>query len=268
MRAAGAWASCSAGRGAVTVSWLVLVGSVLLWTLLVLLGLLLLLLLPVLFLPFTFYVQADADLAGDDWEDDLSGPFRGKFGLRWGIVTVSGMAAGEGLHLERTEFRLLGMRMDGRKRARKGRRKGENEGAGAPRGTPTGDGPPRRKVRLKLTPDLIWALTREALSLPERVWRSLGIRLSGELTYGFSDPSLTGFCEAIRWGTGVALPVRLTPDFLRPCLIGWGRAGGRVFGYKLVAIGWRVLRRPAIWNYLVGQIRFRPLRSVLLQGGT
>jgi len=69
--------------------------------------------------------------------------------------------------------------------------------------------------------------------LPGRVWRSLGIRLTAEGTYGLPDPALTGFCEARRWSTGLGRSLRLRPDFLRPCLIGSGELAGRLltFGF-------------------------------------
>lgn len=247
-----------------------LLGSVLLWTLLILLGLLLLVLLLVLFVPFTFYARADTNLAADDWEEELSGTFQGKFRLRWGLATVSGTAAGQWLQFERVEVRLMGLRLDGGKHKKhrgKSNLAQKEPGKQGASGGRSQDGS-RKKARAWLHPELLWAVAKEALSLPVKVWRSLGVRLSGDLTYGFSDPSLTGFCEALRWGTRVSLPVKLNPDFLRPCLIGWASVGGRVFGYRLVAIGWRVLRRPVIWNHLAGQIRFRPLRKLLLQGGT
>lgn len=241
-----------------------LIGSVLLWSLLILLALLLLLLLLVLFMPFRFHGEGSADLAGADWEDDLSGTFQGMVRFRWGVIALSGLVAGEGLHLTQAEFRLMGFRMNGRKSSAR-RRPG---GGTAPRQGRVRKRPRRWRARPNLPPDLLWALAKEAMRLPGQIWRSLGVDLSGDITYGFSDPSLTGWCEATRWGTGKAVPIKLTADFLRPCLIGWATVGGRVYGFRLAAIGWRVLRRPVIWNHLVGNIRFRPLRSILMQGGS
>ena len=223
-------------------------------------------------MPFHVSLRAHSRLVADDWESPLQGRAEATLRLRWGLVLVTGGAVWADGRLQWSEFRLMGRRLGGD-------RKGDRAEPGADQppgrrsrrrpGRKSGEPPPSKSRRRRSPPDweLLLAIAREAMRLPEKLWRSLGVRLTAEATYGFSDPSVTGFCEALRWSTGLGRGLRLTPDFRRPCLVGSGELSGRLYGFRLVAIAWQVVRNPAIWNHLVGKIPFRPLRAILLRGG-
>lgn len=232
-----------------------------------LLGLLLLLLLALLFVPCHVRVRARSDLAADDWESPLLGRAEASLRLRWGLLLLTAGAIWSDGALQSSEVRVMGRRMDGR--ARNTRRPGAGrKPRGGPEGRPGQRGDRksgRRRSRTDL--ELVLAVLRDAARLPGRLWRSLGVRFAAEGTYGFPDPSLTGFCEAVRWSTGLGRALSLTPDFQRPCLIGAGELSGRLYGFRLLRIAWQVARNPVIWNRIVGNIRFRPLRAILLKGG-
>lgn len=231
-----------------------------LWVLLVLLGLFALLVLLLLFVPFAIRLRVESDVAAEGWEGALAGRADWRYRLRWGLLPLSGGVTWRDGDLVWSEVRLLGLRLGGGRRS---------EDAGPPSARERREKPRSRPRRRGLPdPDLLLALAGEMARVPGQLWRSLGLRLAAELTYGFSDPSLTGLCEAVRWGTGLGQSLRLTPDFQRPCAKGWAELSGRLYGFRLLAIAWRVLRRREIWNHLVGRIRFRPLRQILIQGGS
>lgn len=231
-----------------------------LWALLVLLGLVALLVLLLLLVPFDLRLRVEPDLAAEGWEDALAGRAEGRFRLRWGLLALSGGFTWRNGDLAWSDVRLLGFRLGGGRRA---------EGSRIPSARERRE-KPRREPRRRRRPDpsVLLALAEELARVPRRLWRSLGVRLAGELAYGFSDPSLTGLWEALRWGTGLGQSLRLRPDFLRACVIGWAELSGRLYVFRVLAVAWRVLRRREIWNYLVGQVRLRPLRQILLQGGS
>lgn len=227
-----------------------------------LLGLLALLGLTLLFVPWRFRLRAEADLAAADGEDALTGRAEGRLRLRWGVLNLAVAAAWNHGAPVQWDVRLLGRPLKGGGRGAAARRPGRWRR----RGTPGRRA--RRRPGRRPSPALLKAVVQELARLPGRFWRSLGTTAAGELTYGFSDPSVTGFCEAVRWGTGLGRSLRLSPDFSRPCLVGWAELTGSLYGFRLLIIAWRVLRRREIWNYLVGQIRFRPIRQILMQGGS
>ncbi|MBY6275870.1 MAG: hypothetical protein CWE10_06545 [Symbiobacterium thermophilum] len=218
-----------------------------------------LMVLALLFVPFDLRLCGRADLAADDWESPLAGRAEWRLRLRWGLLPVTAGAQWSDGRLGQPEVRVLGFPVRGGKKGGRGHR-------------PKTPGATKRKAgrkagRTKPDPELLLTLAREAVQLPGRLWRSLGVRLTAEGSYGLPDPALTGLCEAIRWSAGLGRSLRLTPDFKRPCLVGRGELTGRVYGFRLAAIAWHVARRPAVWNRLVGTIRFRPLRTILLRGG-
>jgi lactoylglutathione lyase len=90
----------------------------------------------------------------------------------------------------------------------------------------------------------------------------LGLRVSGRLTYGFSDPALTGWLEGVRWALDLAVPVALEPEFRGACLTGAAEARGRTYGYKLALAALRALQNPIIRKRLVPA----GLRRLLWQG--
>ncbi|MFZ5817877.1 MAG: hypothetical protein ACOY93_21715 [Bacillota bacterium] len=229
---------------------LAVLGWGLLWTLIGLVGLLLLLLALLLFLPLAIEARIDSDRAAADWEADWTGTARWRIRIRWGWVVMTGLWAGENLALTQSELRFFGLRTGGRRAERKRERQ------------------PKKKMR-KRWPDLelLRACLEEFLRFANRVVRDLGFRFAGELTYGFPDPSVTGWCEAVRWGAGVPVPIRLTPEFQHPCLTGWAEVQGRTYGYRVALAALRALRNPIIRRRLAERIRFRPVRYLLVRGG-
>ena len=241
-------------------------GAALLRILLVLLGLAVLVVLLLLFVPFDVRLRADSELAADGWESRLTGRADVSFRLRWGLLFLTGRGVWTEDGMQWSALRLMGLPLRGSRKGA-GRKAGGPE-AGKPEGGQHGRESGRKRRRSpRADPALVLTIAREAVRLPGRLWCSLGVRLTAEATYGFPDPSLTGFCEAVRWSTGLGRSLHLTPDFQRPCLIGRGELTGRLYGFRLLAIAWQVVRQPAIWNHLVSKIRFRPLRRILLGGG-
>jgi len=100
-----------------------------------------------------------------------------------------------------------------------------------------------------------------------RLWEDTGLRARGQLTYGFSDPSITGLCEAARWGARIRIPFPLEPVFDRPCLVGWSEVTGRIYGFEVAREALRALRNEVIRRRIAESIRFRPLRILIFRGG-
>ncbi|MFZ5825212.1 MAG: hypothetical protein ACOY94_12865 [Bacillota bacterium] len=212
-------------------------------------GILLLLVLLVLFLPLDVSLRLDSDLQAPTWDDELAGQVRWLIRLRWGWVVFAGLWEGENVRVVRSEMRILGLRLrpGGKKAARKKK---------------------ERKKKKRSAPDLelIWAVVEEAARFLRRLIERFGFRFEGDLTYGFSDPSLTGWCEAIRWSVGNPVPIRLEPEFERPALLGWATTHGRLYGYQVAAAVLKAIRNPVIKDRLSRKIRFKPLRYILLGG--
>ncbi len=223
---------------------------VLLWVLIALVGLLLLLILLLLILPLDLKARLDADWTAPSWEEEMEGAVRWEASLRWGWGLFRATWAGENLHLTFSEIRFLGRRLQGSKKRERKPKKKEQKRSNRPWDW-----------------DLIQAIATEALRFLQRLWQDLGLRLNGDLTYGFADPSLTGWTEALRHGAGVRLPVHLTPVFVRPCLSGQAEAAGRLYGYQVAAGIWRGLKNPVIRSRIAERIRFKPLRYLIARGG-
>lgn len=219
--------------------------------LLVLAALLLLLLAMLLLLPLQLHLRLDSDLQAPDWEEELTGKVRWLVRLRWGWGVLTGEWEGEGFALVRAERRILGIKVRSGSRQKPATKK------------------VRKKQRPKFRPDLklLWALVSEFFHVHSRLRKRYGFPFTGALTYGFSDPSLTGWCEALRWSTGLPIPIHLEPDFQRPILMGHAETGGSALGYQLIGTALPALRNPEIRTRLDKRIRFRPLRWLLLRGG-
>lgn len=228
--------------------------SILLWTLLALVAILLLLLALLLCLPLDLRARMDSDWAASGWDEEMHGAVRWEANFRWGWGLLAGTWTGENLSPARMELRILGRRLRGRSKQGSKRRAGR-------------EAKKRKRSRSRPDWDLIWAAAQEALRFLQKLWRDLGWRVEGDLTYGFADPSLTGWAEALRAVTGIPLSLRLTPDFLRPCLTGQANLAGRLFGYQVVVELWQGLKNPVIRNRIAGRIRFKPLRYVITRGG-
>lgn len=207
-------------------------------------------LLLLLFLPLDLHLRLHSDLEAPTWEDDWTGAIRWLLRLRWGRVVLTGEWEGEYVTVERSAVRILGIRL-----------------RPSPKRERVKSGKAKKKRKSGLDLELIWAMVEEFARFLRRLVADLGFRFTGEFTYGFADPSLTGWCEAIRWAVGVPVPIRMAPEFQRPMLMGWAEADGRIYGYEVALAALRALRNPVIRERLARRIRFRPLRYVLLRGG-
>lgn len=140
------------------------------------------------------------------------------------------------------ELRVLGFRRqertEGDGESRAARRRGRREEAR--RHKPKSRRPRRRGGTVRL----VRALAAEAGWFLPRLWRALGLQLSGDLVYGFPDPFLTGMSQAalalMPWPGGL----RLTPDFSQ------GRLSGSVQGRAMVY--------PIAFALLLVRTAFRP----------
>lgn len=108
----------------------------------------------------------------------------------------------------------------------------------------------RRTRRSRSSPaDLIRiarAVVQETPGLVPRLWRSLTLRIRGDLTYGFEDPFITGMSQAVLANVSVPADLRLTPDYSRGCLLGWGEATATVYPIKIIGIVLGTALRPAV----------------------
>lgn len=215
------------------------------------LAILLILLLAILFLPWDIHVRLDSDWAAPGWDEPMTGAVRWRFRFRWGWASVVGVWAGEFFALNRSEVRIFGIRPRSRPERRKVR-----------------PAKPKRK-RKRQRPDLplLMAIVQESVRLLQRSVRDLGFRIAGEVTYGFPEPDVTGWCEALRWSLDLPVPIRLEPDFNRSVLTGWAEVNGRTSLYRLIAAAWRALDNPVIRGRLADKLRFKPIRAWLLRGG-
>jgi len=221
--------------------------SLIVYTLLFLLALLLA---AVLFLPVDLHARTDPDLSTEDfatWRDPAL-PWRAQVTWGWGLVRV--LVTGEGRRVTATRFTLLGVGLQGRK----------SRGRRAPAGS--------RKPRSGL-PDLqtIRDFGREGWRLLARLWRTLHLQAEGAVTYGFSDPALTGWllgARAIFW-RGESL--RLMPDFMGPRFAGWLQITGRFFGEQVLAALLAALWSPPIRRRWMGAIKLKVRRTFVRTGG-
>lgn len=244
----------------------------LLWLLAALAALLLIALLLLLLLPLDLRVRLDSDLAAPGWEAAAEGRARWSAALRWGWGLLAAEWRGVNLQPRPPDLRLLGFRLrrSGRRRPRPGpafphspswRRPGRP--ASGPR-QPAG-----RRFRWPHLedPELVRAVLAEGLRFLGRLWEGTGLRAGGRLTYGFPDPAVTGWCEAVRWAAGVRIPFPVEPSFDRPCLVGWAEVTGRIYGFEIAREALRSLRNKVIRRRIARSIRFRPLRILIFRGG-
>jgi hypothetical protein len=215
-----------------------LLGSALLWALAALLGLLAITLLALLFLPVDLTLRVAPALQAPDWAGDLDGAVRWLARLHWGGPLLRAEWEGEYLEIVRAECRMFGVRM------RPVRRRGAPgaEAQAKPKGRPMGK---------PLEPELWLACLEEFGRFFGKAVEELGLRVSGRLTYGFSDPALTGWLEGVRWALDLPSPLELEPEFRGACLTGAVEARGRTYGYKLALAALRALQNPVIRKRLV-----------------
>lgn len=261
-------------------SVLLLVLTILLWVLGLLAGLLLLLIAALLLLPLDLLLRIDPDLAAEDWEGEVHGslPWQARIRFGWGLLKLE--LAGEGLQPGTAQFSLIGLRLrSGGPQARqpagpeaeakaraKAKAKAEAK-AKAKAGAKASDraGSARKSAQKRPKQRLPWEvlreLIRESVYLVRRLWRDLGLDVTGDLTYGFPDPALTGIGEAALGIVGRPAGMRVQPDFLRSRLEGWAQVEGSLFGVQVLIQLLRVLKNPVLRRYvmrrLFGKLRFR-----------
>jgi len=198
---------------------------------LILLGLVVLVAAAVLFLPVHFGGRLDARLT--EGSPPPEGSFaRWQANARWGWALLRVKCWGEGKELLQTEVTVLGLEI---------RRKAKPSPDAGPKK------PKERKPRKRkpLDRELILTLFREGKRLLKRVWRSLRLRLEGNLAYGFGDPGYTGIAYGFMCAVGPS-HLRLSPDYLDPKLEGWLELNGKVFGVELLAAGLALAFHPVI----------------------
>lgn len=207
-----------AGVSAFLLGVLSLILNLLLYSLLALVSLVVLaLLLPV---HARFRAQPDLTLS-DDWEP--SGPLPWQADIRWGWVLVRLALTGDGARVAggRIELAGIGIGLGGGGGRRRGiRPEAESQSKAASKAKAARKARPRKKARPRLTAALIRDLLREGRRTLARIWRMLGLRISGEVMYGFPDPALTGITLGALHAGLKPRALKVTPEFLDPCVRG------------------------------------------------
>lgn len=90
------------------------------------------------------------------------------------------------------------------------------------------------------------AIIQETPGLVLRLWRSLALRIRGDLTYGFEDPFLTGMSQAVLANVSLPADLRLTPEYSDGCLKGWVEATATLYPIKTIGIVLGTALRPAL----------------------
>ena len=181
------------------------------------------------------------------WPDgDWRWEVRWLFGLvRWTGSKTKGSPAESRLHVAGLS---LPVRLEAMKRLQTGLRKGSraqrflNQWAARARA--------RRPSFAELR--ALWPDLKE--SLPGMM-RSAGMHADGTLVYGFDDPSLTGWCEAVRAVVPLPGTLTLVPDFTGPRLGGNLAVQMSFWPIRAALAGGRFLMRPRVRRWLWRQIR-------------
>lgn len=108
---------------------------------------------------------------------------------------------------------------------------------------------PKRRSDLRgprWTGRLVRTLLSDASWFVPRLWRALGVRVSGGLIYGFPDPFLTGISQAVLALVPWPSDLRLTPDFSRGRLSGTVRGRATTYPVHIVVVLVRTALRPAV----------------------
>jgi len=197
------------------------------------------LLLALLFVPVEVDGGLTSDLQAADYDTDLAGEAHWWLRLRWGWGLFRLRLAGLNLTTPTFEMRVAGLRLSTRRQPRtRARVRRERKERAKPRRRP------------RPSPAVIRSFAEEGLRSLRRLWRSFGLGLSGDLTYGFSDPSLTGFCEATLWTLGRPAHLRLTPDWTQARLEGQAQLHGRLYGFEVAVAFLAMLKNPRLRHYL------------------
>jgi len=179
----------------------------------------------VLAFPFELRVRAQPDLTiADDWE--ISGPLPWQAAIRWGWGMVSVRLHGDRTTLARPAVAVAGVRFGINAKRKTGKEPTSKDAAPTWR---------RARKRLRIDLALFISLIHEGRLLIRRLWRMLGIRITGDLTFGFPDPSVTGMTLGLFQSGVKPSGVRLAPEFFDPCVRGKVQVTARFIG--LVALG-------------------------------
>lgn len=171
--------------------------------------------------------------------------------FRWAWGAVAGRAHGVGVTPE-FDLRLAGLRLraDGWFRRRPRR-------SGPPprrvRGRRRRQRSIRRALRRVVWPDLLKALLRGV----RRLWRSLGLRVRGDLRYGWEDPALTGLTQGLLAAMPRTGDIRLTASYTEPGLAGWVEVTGRLVPVRMVGAVLRTLWELPVRRVWWGEVKDR-----------
>lgn len=115
------------------------------------------------------------------------------------------------------------------------------QGGGSPRRRKERQRPPaqaarKRQGRRTLSWRDVRSLLPELRVLLARLWRSLGLQARGDLVYGFDDPYVTGWCEALRAVVPVPRELKIMPDFLGARLAGWAELRMTIYPIRVAGV--------------------------------
>lgn len=165
-----------------------------------------------------------------------------------GLVSVIGAkAVGE---TSAMRLRLVGIpiKLDGSGRERKSWRANKRKSESKQKGQ--GAAARQRNAKGKRSSNMSWADARGLLPeirwLIAKLWRLPRIEAQGDIVYGFDDPALTGWCEALRAIRPLPRQLRLTPDFTEARLEGWMQLRMAIYPVQVVVVVVRALFRRGV----------------------
>ncbi|MDF2629020.1 MAG: hypothetical protein K0R39_2851 [Symbiobacteriaceae bacterium] len=217
------------------VSLLLIFLKVLLWLVAVVAGVLLGGVMLLLFVPVGFRARAEGALRPDD-DENWGGSAEWEADLAWGGRIVRIWLKGTHQGIAQKRFTILGLRLNIGTRSEKASAK-----TASPDKAPKKTRP--RKKRRRPTLDDIQAYAREGLRLVRRLMKALRLHIAGDVTFGFEDPSLTGFALGALALTGKPADLTLRPDWFQPGLEGWVTLRGRVYGIEVAIALWQAYWR-------------------------
>lgn len=224
----------------------------------------LILLLAVLFVPFRVAARVDGiDLTelppedGDeldevDTDDATSWEVRADW--LWGLLQFRTGVGSDDAMVQ--ELRVFGIRRSLAMKRKKEKAMPSDGRRGRGRAD-AGKKAKRRRSRSNagLPLELGLAFLSEAPWFVPRLWRALGVRIKGDLVYGFPDPFLTGMSQAIMAHVPNSPDLRLTPDYVQGRLTGRFQATATIFPVKIVVVLIRTGFRPAFRQTWWPQLR-------------
>ena len=132
------------------------------------------------------------------------------------------------------------------------RRKSFGVGKGQPARERKGRGAVERhrKAKARSGPKTSWADVKGLL--PEirwciaQLWRVPRFEAQGDIVYGFADPAMTGWCEALKAIRPLPPQLKLTPDFTEARLEGWLHVRMSIYPVQAVVVMIRTLLRRGV----------------------